>query len=85
MLHGDDWTIDKGSDQENMAEMMLLLKPGLFIVKSVGDPVQLYQDFVKYISNFQEFLTATDAAGAHTVGHDNCGACQGDIKACRRG
>ena len=59
-----------------MAEMMLLLKPGPFLVKAVGDPEQLYQDFVKYTTNFKEFLTATDAAGAHTEGHAHCGACR---------
>ena len=59
-----------------MAEMMLLLKPGLFIVKSAGDPKHLYQDFVKYTTNFKEFLTATDAARAHTEGHTDCGACR---------
>ena len=59
-----------------MAEMMLLLKPGPFVVKAAGDPEQLYQDFLKYISNFQEFLLATNVAGNHEAGHANCTACQ---------
>jgi len=59
-----------------MAEMMLLLKPGPFVVTSAGDPEQLYQDFLKYTSNFQEFLLATDAAGEHTEQHANCPACR---------
>ena len=59
-----------------MAEMMLLLKPGPFVIKSAGDSEQLYQDFIKYISNFEEFLLATDVAGQHTAAHTNCTACR---------
>ena len=59
-----------------MAEMMLLLKPGPFAITSAGDPEQLYQDFMKYISNFKEFLLATNIDGEHSEQHANCGACK---------
>ena len=58
-----------------MAEMMLLLKPGPFRSKKAGDPEQLFQDFTKYIANFEEFLIATGAAGEHAAAHANCAAC----------
>ena len=56
--------------------MMLLLKPGPFAITSAGDPEQLYQDFMKYISNFKEFLLATNIDGEHSEQHANCGACK---------
>ena len=63
------------TENTTMAEMMLLLKPGPFLIKRAGDPEQLYQDFTKYIANFEEFLIATGAAGVHAATHTDCGAC----------
>ena len=58
-----------------MTEMMLLLKPGPFHSRIAGDPEPLFQDFTKYIANFEEFLIATGAAGKHVAAHANCTAC----------
>ena len=59
-----------------MTEIMLLLKPGPFHVRMVGDTEQLNQDFKKYVSNFKEFLNPTGNEGNHTATHANCGGCK---------
>jgi len=48
---------------------MLLLKPGPFHSRKAGDPEQLFQDFTKYIANFEEFFIVTGAAGEHAAAH----------------
>ena len=57
------------------ATMMLLLKPGPFVITEEGDPEQLMADFIKYKENFLEFLAATKASGNHTENHANCASC----------
>ena len=62
--------------KNNMAEMMLLIKPGPFHVRKFRDPEQLYQDFTKYAANFEEFLTVAGAKGNHKATHENCDGCK---------
>ena len=50
-----------------MAEMLNLLKPAPFKVKSKGDPEQLHIKVEKYVDNFKEFHTATEVDGEHTA------------------
>lgn len=59
-----------------MTEMKLLLKPDPFHVHKVGNPEPLYQDFMKPVSNFKEFLNATGGEGINTATHADCSSCK---------
>lgn len=59
-----------------MAEKLSLQKSGLFIAKKVANLEQIYQDFTKYIVNFQKFLVTTGAHGTHTENYVACGGCK---------
>ena len=62
--------------KNDMAEMMLLIKPVSFHVRKFRDSEQLYQDFTKYVANFEEFLTVAGAEGNHKATHANCDGCK---------
>ena len=59
-----------------MAEKLSLQKSGLFIAKKMANLEQIYQDFIKYIVNFQKFLVTKGAHGAHTENYVACGGCK---------
>ena len=58
---------------------MTMLKPAALVLKGRGDPEQLARDWEDYLENFQDFLKATEIAGAHEdpeVAGRVCGACK---------
>ena len=64
-----------------MAEILNLLKPAPFKVRKKGDPEQLHMEFGKYMDNFTEFLTTTEADGVHSalqaiVDNRSCAGCR---------
>ena len=69
--------------KNDMAEMMLLVKPVPFHVRKFRYPEQLYQDFTKYVANFKSFLLLLGAEGNHKATHANCDRCK-KAKATRR-
>ena len=69
MLHGDDWIIDKGSDQENMAETWP------FHCEISGGPRTTVPRLWEVHLKLPRIFDSHRCCRTHTVGHDNCGAC----------
>ena len=56
--------------------MAMMFKPDFFKVMEVGNPEQLLQDFTKYISKFNQWVTATKVIDRHAEIHVDCSSCE---------